>query len=152
MKRFRFPLRPVAVLRAHRELRAREAFANAVHAYVAAEAELAAVRERVQRFEASLFAGRRGSFNAAEEAQSLSAYRRECAAETEAERVAIAARDEMNQRRSAYLDAHREHEVVKNLEHRARTAHVLAASREEQAELDELAGRRARRQQLAHAS
>ena len=26
MKRFRFPLRPVAVLRAHRELRAREAF------------------------------------------------------------------------------------------------------------------------------
>ena len=28
MKRFRFPLRPVAVLRAHRELKAREAFAK----------------------------------------------------------------------------------------------------------------------------
>ena len=34
MKRFRFPLRPVTVLRAHKELRAREAFAAAVHAYV----------------------------------------------------------------------------------------------------------------------
>jgi flagellar FliJ protein len=105
----------------------------------------------VARFEAALFAGRRGSFNASEEAQSLSAYRRECAAETEAERATIAARAEMNSRRAAYLEAHREHEVVKNLESRARTAHGLAASREEQAELDDLAGRRARRQQLARA-
>ena len=151
MKRFRFPLRPVAVLRAHKELRAREAFAAAVHTYVAAEAELAAVRERVARFEAALFAGRRGTFDAASAAQSLSAYRRECAAEGAAERDAIAARAAMDERRTAYLEAHRQHEIVRNLEARAQTAHRLAASREEQAELDDLAGRRARRQQLARA-
>ena len=149
MKRFRFPLRPVAVLRAHRELRAQETFAAAVHTYVSAEADLARVRERVARFEATLFAGRRGSFDAAAEAQSLVAYRRECAAEAAAERVVIDTRAAMNTCRNAYLEAHRQHEVVKNLEHRARTAHGLAASREEQAELDDLAGRRARRQQLA---
>ena len=151
MKRFRFPLRPLAVLREHRELRAREAFAAAVHTYVAAEAELVAVRERVARFEAALAAGRRTSFNAAAEAQSFYAYRRECAAETAAERTVFAARAEMNQRRAAYVEAHRQHEIVLNLEDRARTAHRLAANREEQAELDDLAGRRARRHQLARA-
>jgi len=151
MKRFRFPLRAVEVLRAHRELRAREAFAAAVHAYVASEAELARVRARVAAFEAALFAGRRMSFNAADEAQSLSAYRRECAAEAAAERAMIAARAEMNDRRASYLAAHREHEVVRRLEERARTAHRLAAGREEQAELDDIAGQRARRHQLARA-
>jgi hypothetical protein len=47
MKRFRFPLRPVAVLRAHREMRAREAFAASVHAYVQSEEVLARTRARV---------------------------------------------------------------------------------------------------------
>ena len=151
MRRFHFPLRPVAVLRAHREVRAREAFATAVHAYVASEAELASVRQRVARFEAALFAGRRASFNAADEAQSLSAYGRECAAESAAERAVFAARAEMNQRRAAYLEAHRELEVVKRFEERARVAHRLAAGRVEQAELDDFAGRRAYRHQFARA-
>ena len=151
MKRFRFPLRPVAVLRAHRELRARESFAAAVHVYVASEAELASVRQRVARFEAALFAGRGTSFNAADEAQSLSAYRRECEAEATAERAMIAARAEMNQRRAAYIEAHRQLEVVKRLEERARTAHRLAGAREEQAEFDDFASQRARHRQLARA-
>jgi flagellar protein FliJ len=142
MKRFRFPLRPVAVLRAHREMRAREAFAAAVHAYVKSEEQLAATRARVAQFEAALFAGRRDRFSAATEAHTLAAYRRECAVEAETERAMIAARAAMQQRRAEYLDAHRKVEVVKRLEEKARGAHRLEANREEQAEFDDYAGRR----------
>ena len=142
MKRFRFPLRPVAVLRAHREMRAREAFAASVHAYVKSEEELATTRARVAQFEAALFAGRSGRFSAADEAQSLAAYRAECSAEAESERLMITARAAMQQRRIEYLDAHRKVEVVKRLEEKSRTAHRLAGNREEQAEFDDFAGRR----------
>ena len=145
MKRFRFPLRPVAVLRAHRELRAREAFAASVNAYVKSEEFLAATRSRVAQFEAALFAGRRTSFNPAEEAHQLTAYRRECLAEGEAERALFAARAEMDRSRTAYLDAHRKLEVVNRLETKARNDHRLAANREEQAEFDDFATRRAMR-------
>jgi flagellar FliJ protein len=141
MKRFRFPLRPVAVLRAHRELKAREAFAAAVHAYVKSEENLAATRARVAQFEAALFAGRSERFSPAQEAQSLAAYRRDCAAEAEAERNVSTARAAMEQRRIEYLDAHRKVEVVKRLEDKARTTHRHEAAREEQAEFDDFAGR-----------
>lgn len=145
MKRFRFSLRPVAVLRAHRELRAREAFGAAVHAFVKAEEDLATTRARVARFEAELAAGRSGRFSAADEARALAVYRQECAAEAAAERAMIAARDAMNQRRAEYIDAHRKVEVVKRLEEKARNAHRLETAREEQAEFDDFASRRALR-------
>lgn len=145
MKRFRFPLRPVAVLRAHREIRARESFAAAVHAYVQSEEFLATTRARVAHFEAALFAGRRGTFNPAEEAQQLNAYRRECDAEGQAERATFAARAAMDRARADYLDAHRKLEVVNRLESKSRLDHRLAANREEQAEFDDFATRRAMR-------
>jgi len=144
MKRFHFPLRPVAVLRAHHEMRAREAFGVAVHAYVQAEQELAAIRTRVARYEAELFAGRRERFSAADEARALAVYRAECAAEVEGERAVIAARATMSQRRAEYLEAHRKLEVVKRLEEKARIAHRQAGAREEQAEFDDFASRRNR--------
>ena len=145
MKRFRFPLRPVAVLRAHRELRAREAFAASVHVYVLSEENLTATRARVARFEAALFAGRSGTFNPAAEAQQLAAYQRECNAEVEAERATFAARAEMDRCRADYLEAHRTHDVVKRLETKSRLAHRLETNREEQAEFDDFATRRAMR-------
>lgn len=143
MKRFKFPLRPVAILRAHQELRAKEAFAVAVHVYVQAEAELAAARARVTRCEVDLFESRRGKFDAANAAEAFAAYRRECAAETAAERVMIEKRAEMNQRRADYLEAHRKLEVVNRLETKARATHRLDTMREEQLELDDFASRRA---------
>ena len=142
MKRFRFPLRPVAVLRAHREMRAREAFAAAVHGYVKAEEALAATRQRVAQFEAALFAGRQQRFSATDQGQALAAYRRECTAEAESERAMIAARAAMQERRNEYLDAHRKVEVVKRLEEKARGVHRQECNREEQAEFDDFAGRR----------
>lgn len=149
MKRFRFPLRPVAVLRAHREMRAREAFGASVHAYVRAEEELAATRRRVAQFEAALFAGRRERFSAAEEAHTLAGYRHESAAEVAAERATHAAREEMQKRRIEYLEAHRKLEVVHRLEAKAKAAHLALTVREEQAEYDDFAGRQAARRKLS---
>lgn len=142
MKRFRFSLRPVAVLRAHREVRAREAFAAAVHNYVFAEEELGRTRVRMRALEAALFSGRSTTFRAAEAALLLSDYRRECGAEADSEHRVITAREEMQKRREDYLEAHRKLEVVERLEEKARLAHRHAADREEQAEYDDFAGRR----------
>lgn len=148
MKRFRFPLRPVAVLRAHRELQAQEAFGAAVSKYVAAEKELAETRNRVAKYEAELSAGRRERFSAADEARALAAYRNECNAEAQAEKAMVAARETMNQRRIDYLEAHRKVEVVKRLEQDARTEHRLVTMREEQAEFDDFASRRTTQRSL----
>lgn len=143
MKRFRFPLRPVAILRAHQETRAREAFAAAVHAFVKSEEALAAARQRVAEFEAALAAGRRERFSAASEAGALAAYRSERNAETDSERKTNEARHIMQQRRGDYLEAHRRVEVVTRLEQKARAGHREDCNREEQAGYDEFAGRQA---------
>lgn len=142
MKRFRFALQPVAVLRAHRELRAREVFAAAVQAFQKSDAELVATRTRVAQFEAALATGRRQQFSAADQAQALAAYRQECVVEANAERAMQTARSLMQQRRAEYVDAHRQVEVVGRLEQKARTEHRLECNREEQAAFDDFASRR----------
>ncbi|MBL9186467.1 MAG: flagellar FliJ family protein [Opitutaceae bacterium] len=142
MKRFRFPLRPVAVLRSHRETQARDAFAAAVRECTVAELEVQQVRERVGQFEAALHAGRRECFSGAAEAAALAAYRRECEAEAEAERACARARAFVQQRRAEYAEAHRRVKVIDNLEHKARAQHRADAAREEQLGFDELALRR----------
>jgi flagellar protein FliJ len=142
MKRFHFSLRPLAVVRAHHEQRAREAFAAAVHVYVQAEENLARTRVRMADFERALNAGRRACFNAAVEVENLTAYRRECANEGDVERRMLAAREAMERSRAAYIEAHRKLEVVHRLEEKARIAHRLSLAREEQAEFDDFAGRR----------
>jgi flagellar FliJ protein len=142
MKRFRFPLRPVAILRAHQEMLAREAFAASVQAFVGSEQALANARLRVRTLEAELTAGRAGRFSAATEIQALAAHRRECAAEVEAETAMHKAQEAMNQRRMEYLEAHRRVEVVQRLEEKARVAHRYETAREEQAEFDDFASRR----------
>lgn len=146
MKRFHFNLRPVARLRAHFELSAREAFAAAVRSAEASQAELAAASARVAKLEAIVIAGRQGSFSAASEARNLGAYRSELAVEVAAEKSLHAARALMERRRAEYLEAHRRLEIVQRLEDKARLAHRLEVNREEQAEFDDLAGRRAARE------
>lgn len=142
MKRFRFPLKPVAILRAHQEVRAREAFASAVHRYIQAEEELSRTRVRMAALESALFSGRKDTFRATEAALLLADYRRECDAEVQTERRVITARDEMQNRREDYITAHRKLEVVEHLETKARAAHRHDCDREEQAEFDDFAGRR----------
>jgi flagellar FliJ protein len=57
----------------------------------------------------------------------------------------ITARDVMHRRRNEYLEAHRQLEVVKRLEQKARGLHRAATNREEQAEYDEFSTRQAAR-------
>ncbi len=142
MKRFRFSLKPVAILRAHREAQAREAFGAAVRAAMQAEATLSEVRARVAQFEAAISAGRRACFSAAAEAHALASYRRERLSEAESEQATAAAHAEVRKRRQEYLEAHRRVEVVGRLEEKAREHHRQDCAREEQAEFDELTARR----------
>ncbi len=148
MKRFKFPLRPVAILREHHEMRAREAFAASVHAFVRAEQELAAARERLRSLGEELTAGRAVHFNAADEIRALTAYRRECTVEAEAVQARTAAQHAMDQRRAEYIEAHRKVEVVHRLELKARTVYRYEVTREEQAEFDDYANRRFGRESL----
>ena len=146
MKKFRFPLQPVGVLRAHQELRAREVFAAAVHHYVQTEERLAALRKRVAELAEVLFHGRSDRFLAADAAALLRVYRGECHAVIETEREVIEAQDAMNARRKDYIEANRRLKTVQRLEERARDRHRLEVQRTSQNELDELAGFRAFRQ------
>lgn len=142
MKRFRFPLRPVAILREHHEMRAREAFAAAVQAFVKSEQELAAAGARLRQLEAEVAANRSGRFSPSEQARSLIAYRRECTAESEAQQTMVAAEHAMQERRLEYVAAHRRLEVVRRLEAKARSAYRYETARAEQAEFDDFASRR----------
>lgn len=142
MKRFRFPLRPVAILRSHQEVLAREAFATAVQAFVKAEQHLSATRERMAQLAAELTEGRAQRFSAAAEIRALTAYRNECDAEVEAQKALVAARQAMDARRLEYVEAHRRLEVVNRLEEKARAKHRYETMHEEQAEFDDLATRR----------
>lgn len=141
MKRFRFSLKPVAILRAHHELRAREAFAASVQAFVRAEQELELARQRVREFEATLTAGRARQFSVADEIRALEAYRRECGAEEQAKQAVATAQQAMQERRVEYVEAHRKLEVVKRLEQKARATHRYETMREEQAEFDDFSNR-----------
>lgn len=142
MKRFRFSLQAVRVVRAHQELKAREAFGQSVQALRVAEESLARVRDRVANFERTLAARRLQPFSAADEAHALGAYRFECASEAEAEKAARAARELTQQRRNQFLEARRRVEIVQRLEQKARERHRLETLREEQAAFDDTAAYR----------
>jgi len=146
MKKFRFPLQPVGVLRAHQELRAREVFAAAVHQYVQAEERLTALRKRVADLAEVLFHGRSTRFLAADAAALLRVYSSECNAVIVAEREVIELRDAMQKRRAEYIEANRRLKTVKTLEDKSRERHRIEVLRAEQAELDELAGFRSFRE------
>jgi len=143
MKRFRFPLKPVATMRAHQELRAREELAASIHAFAQSAERLAAARVRVSELESILFACRRERLRAADEASFHQAYRRECASEVETHRKFVEARGDMEKSREAYLEANRRTKVVQRLEQRAVEAYRMEGLKSEQAEIDEIAGRRA---------
>lgn len=141
MKRFRFPLQPVATLRAHQEMRAREAFADAARARRQAENVLAQAQARVAAREADVNAARQANFSATAAAVALADYRQECATEAESARALAQARKTADEKRDAYLAAHQRLEAVRKLEMKARALHRAETSREEQATYDDLAGR-----------
>lgn len=145
MKRFRFPLQPLAVVRAHREQQAKGIFAAAVQAHAQSQDQLVITRARVAAFEAALNAGRQEAFSGATAAEALHAYRAETVLEQNAERAVQSAQDALDARRAEYIAAHRQLEVVRRLEAKARAVHRADNARAEQSEFDDFASRRAMR-------
>jgi flagellar protein FliJ len=145
MKKFHFPLRPVAIMRAHRELLAREALAAATIAFGRTEERLTATRVRRMELEAIIRTSRQGSFRAADGAAFGQAYRREWTVEVDAQKQVAAARAALEKRRDACVEANRHLQVITRLEEKARALHRLEVQRVEQAEIDEMAGQRASR-------
>ena len=149
MKKFRFPLRPVAILREHHQARTREAFAATVRAFTEAGARLDRKRDERREIETLMQNGRRTTFRAADEISLWDAYRRICDGEKQAEQAVQTARTAMEESRQKYLEAHRAVKVVENLEQKARTDHRFGVEREAQLESDELAGLRVGRRLAA---
>ena len=150
MKKFCFPLRPVAQLRAHYELRAREVFAGAVASFTESERTLARVSKEVSALEAIVVAGRQQHFSAAAEARNLGAYQEELGREAHATKAKTAAQAAMDQRRREYVEAHRRLEVMQSLEAKARAEYRLELNREEQAEFDDIASQRSARKTISN--
>jgi flagellar FliJ protein len=140
MKRFHFPLRPVAIVRANREIRAREALAVALRAVSLAEERLEMAQSRAKNLEGVISQGRRVRVRAADEVAALQSYRRECAGVIDSERQLAAARVEAAKRRQACVEANREVKVVATLEDKARSAYRADCLRAEQQQIDEIAG------------
>jgi flagellar export protein FliJ len=137
MKKFRFPLRTVATVRNLRELRARDQFSRSVHAYVAAEQRLQALRARVTELEEILRSGRLERFRAADQASFLEALKEETINATKADAEAATARAEMEAARQAWLQSRRDVRVIEKLEQKARRTHQQDIERETQAALDD---------------
>jgi flagellar export protein FliJ len=137
MKRFRFNLQSVAVLRALRELRARENLAAAIRACAQTEITCAEARARRDLLEEMLRSGRAFTLRAAEHVAFLTALRRACDDEAAAERAVAEAHAVRGRRLVEYHDAARAVQVLVNLETRGRAAHRRAVEKEEQAALDE---------------
>lgn len=145
MKRFRFPLRPVAILRAHREQQAQQALAAALGLLRQAEVRLTEVQARGAELERTIAEARGQGFRCDLQVAFLAAYRRERQNEAEAGRQVEAARLEAERRRKAALQAHREVKIIASLEERAQARHRAEGFRVEQNEFDERAASRAGR-------
>ena len=137
MKKFRFPLRSVATVRALREQRAKEVFSAAVHAYVGAEERVGEIRKRISELEEIMRSERAQTFRASDQVSFLQAHHRETVCEIAAVKVVVQSKVEMERCRLAWLEARRDVRLLENLELKARVAHRGDLEREEQSLLDD---------------
>lgn len=120
-----------------RELRAREQFSVAVHAFVVAEENLKALRDRLAALEEVMRKSRAQTFRAADEASYLGSYKAETIAVTKASVEVEKARASMEAARQAWLGTRRDLKVVESLEQKARATYRRDVEREDQAALDD---------------
>jgi flagellar FliJ protein len=138
MKRFTFPLRAVAVMRTNRELRTQLALAAARQAAAQAAERSADARARAADTARAIAEGRSGHFRPSDQAAFMALHRRECAAASEAEGQAVAARAETDRRLAACIEARRDLRIVNRLEDKARAEHRAACLALEQQQMEEL--------------
>jgi len=137
VKKFQFPLRSVATVRSIRELRAREQFSYALHAFVKAEEYLQMLQARLAELAQILSTGRTRTFRAGDEASFLEAYKTETITVAKASAELEKARTAVEAARQAWLATRRDLRVVESLEQKARALHRHEAEREDQAALDD---------------
>ena len=137
MKKFRFPLKSVAIVREARELRLREAFSVALQAVAVAEDTLEQVRRRKTELEQVLLAERRRSFRPAEQIAFLQSHQRVVEEESNAVSALATALAVRETRRAEWLESRRALRLVDKLEQAALQGYPPAAEREAQRTLDD---------------
>jgi len=146
MKKFRFPLHTVAVVRNLAELRARENFSKAFLVCSEIEQRLQASRNRVAELEEMLRAGRTATFRASDQVTFMSAMRVEAVNATKIEAELKNSRKALEVARQAWLETRRDVRVIEKLEDKARLDHRIELEREIQADLDDRTSGMAARQ------
>jgi flagellar export protein FliJ len=141
MKRFRFPLQPVATLRDRQEMLARQQFARAVQEAARCAAALDDATARVDALVAALLDGRAGRHGGAVHAAHLAAHQLEVQAAARAAAALAAAEHARETARQRWLEARLQVRLIENLRERARTRHLAETFRAEQVQLDERAPR-----------
>jgi len=139
MKRFKFSLQAVAVLRAHKQLKAQQAMSAAAEGVAKNEAQVAAAHARTSELETMISGARSGPFRPDLQISYLQAYGRERTAEAAAGKALDVARIELAKRRQSLLEAQKQAKVVSQLEVKARSDYRAATLRAEQTEIDERA-------------
>ena len=137
MKKFRFALSSVAVVREVRETLRREVFARAVRETTAAERALEKVMAERAALAAALAASRAGTFRPAVQTAGLAAQQRVTQQEVEATTVLQRARQALELRRTEWLAARRDVRLLEHLKAKAKERHRIEVARADQRELDD---------------
>ncbi len=137
MKKFHFPLEPVATLRNLQEMRASEAFAVTNRRVAECGEQLDRQQLRVAQFVEAVIDQRSTGLPAAMQASFLHAYRRELDQEAEVGRALEQARTEQEKARQHWIDAHLQVRLVDKLRLRARERFRAELIRFEQRQLDD---------------
>lgn len=137
MKKFRFPLEPVATLRNLQEMRASEVFSGANRRVAACDETLNTQQLRVAQFVESLIVRRTTGLPGAMQASFMQAYREELAEEKAAGEALARARTELEAARQRWIEAHLQVRLVDKLRGKARERFQTELVRFEQRQLDD---------------
>jgi flagellar FliJ protein len=141
MKRFRFRLQSLLVLRELRETQAANALAQKLAEQRRLEADLAQAQARSEAARAQLYQADGKRFAPQDHSAALADFDRTLAQENAAEKAVQAHEKPLAMARQAWAEAGRDLKVVNNLRGRAEERHLHEAARVEQAEMDEAASR-----------
>ncbi len=137
MKKFRFSLSSVMVVREAREALRKEVFVGALRGATDAETAVQKVIEEGAALAVALAASRAGTYSASLQVSGVVAEQRIARTEVEARSVLSKARQLLEQRRTEWLAARRDLRLLQRLKDRAKERYRTDLAREEQRELDD---------------
>ena len=141
MKRFRFRLQSLLLLRELRETQAATALAQKLEQQRRLERELAQAQARSEVARANLLQTEGKRFAPQDHAAALADFDRTISQERSKEKAVAAHAKILEETRQAWAQAGQALKAVKNLRGRAEDRHFLATARSEQVEMDEAARR-----------